>query len=362
MLENIKLDIIYYGAQKDFEMEFNLCGCCRMRLLTTVAEDLKDFLNCLKVAVSRSRVVLLCGELYGEAGILSIISKAVGRDFEEVENHLYGIAGNGKTRLLKQSIPLVSSSGKLLGCVIEQGPQAIIMISNDKAGRKEIMQNLVHPYVKEKSKFETASDTNLGLVNTESEPDILISPEAQALEVPLETEEEIDEAPIQADTEAEKSELSLGDTNDSAEELETVSLEDFSAKNESATLEVDITREDTDEEFIENDNVLPNNGGLVLPENFDEDEADEAVFDSDIFKKYNEDYSLINPANNRNNHKKGRNRGSSPIILILFCLVLCLIGVMVYFLLVKPAQAGIDIGENFHNLFSFVLKGVYRLW
>ena len=37
----MKVDVIYYKTNTDFEMEFNLCGCCRMRLLTDKAPDRK---------------------------------------------------------------------------------------------------------------------------------------------------------------------------------------------------------------------------------------------------------------------------------------------------------------------------------
>ena len=30
MFQNLKVDVIYYKTNTDFEMEFNLCGCCRM--------------------------------------------------------------------------------------------------------------------------------------------------------------------------------------------------------------------------------------------------------------------------------------------------------------------------------------------
>ncbi len=358
MLENIKLDIVYYNTKKDFEMEFNLCGCCRMRLLTAEVDNLKDFANCIKVAVARSRVVLLCGELYGKTGLLNIISKAVGRDFEEVENSLYGIAGDGKTSLLKQSIPLVTSGGQLLGCVIEQGPQAIIMISNNKDGRREIMQNLVHPYIKEKNKFESNIATNSVLESSEIEPEILSSSKAETFKAPCETEAQISETITETDTEEVETEHSLYNTDESEAELETVSLENIAAQNEANTFVEDTTADDTDEDATENDTVLPSSSDLV----FAEGEDNETVFTADVFKKYNETFSLINPANNRNGYKNGRNRGNSPIILILFCLVLCLLGVIIYFLLVKPAQADIDIVENFNNLFSFALKGVNRPW
>ena len=360
MLENIKVDVIYYGTQKDFEMEFNLCGCCRMRLLTATADDLKGFLNCIKVAVARSRVILLCGELYAEEGLLNIISKAVGRDFEAVENPVYGIAGDCKTRLLKQSIPLVTSNGKLMGCVIEQGPQAIIMISADKDGRKEIMQNLVHPYIKELSKSEGGIATDLVLETVANEPEISGSSEHEVLDEPCEIEEEINEN----ETQTEDLEQSLDEGNENEEELETVSLEDFATQNEADAFLDDTIADDTVEDAAENDNVLPHNSSLVFAECEDNEEDDnETVFTADVFKKYNETFSLIDPVNDRNGrYKHGRNRGNSAIILILFCLVLCLLAVIIYFLLVKPAQAGIDIVENFNNLFSFALKGVNWPW
>ena len=49
MLQNIKVDIIYYKTATDFEMEFNLCGCCRMRLLTDKAPDRRSMVQNLPV-------------------------------------------------------------------------------------------------------------------------------------------------------------------------------------------------------------------------------------------------------------------------------------------------------------------------
>ena len=39
MFQNLKVDVIYYKTNSDFEMEFNLCGCCRMRLLSDKTPD-----------------------------------------------------------------------------------------------------------------------------------------------------------------------------------------------------------------------------------------------------------------------------------------------------------------------------------
>ncbi len=396
MLENIKLDIIYYNTQKDFEVEFNLCGCCRMRLLTAVANDIKSFISAIKVAVARSRVVLLCGKLYEDDGLLNIISKAIGRDFEEVDSSLYGIAGDGKTRLLKQSIPLVTESGKLIGCVIEQGPQAIIMISEDKNGRKEIMQNLVHPYIKElsKSSGDVTDETEKSqeeIIDTKSE--IIPEPEALSAEEPADSkdfEEAVFEEQEAEENEAQTADETLTETEDE-EELETVSLEDFgNAQNDEITeagskAEVqneegndgaadeaeDLAedKEDNSAEDSEDDNAAESNSaplGLIyaIPDDDYADDDEPTHFSADVFKEYNENFSLIGHIDDEDEkpRRRGRYRRRSPIIPILISLVLCLAAVIIYFLLVKPTQAGIDIGENFSNLFSLALKEGAFLW
>ena len=45
MLYNLRSDIIYYKSSSDFELEFNLCGCCRMRLLTDKPSNKKAFVH-----------------------------------------------------------------------------------------------------------------------------------------------------------------------------------------------------------------------------------------------------------------------------------------------------------------------------
>lgn len=47
MFYNIKSDIIYYKTATDFELEFNLCGTCRMRLLSDKMQDKKSFVHSL---------------------------------------------------------------------------------------------------------------------------------------------------------------------------------------------------------------------------------------------------------------------------------------------------------------------------
>ena len=78
MIQNLKVDIIYHLTPSDFEMEFNMCGCCRMRLLNDKTTDKKSFIKSLARAVSRSRVIMVCGPLFSENGIISTEATAIG--------------------------------------------------------------------------------------------------------------------------------------------------------------------------------------------------------------------------------------------------------------------------------------------
>ena len=142
MFQNIKADVIYYKTNTDFEMEFNLCGCCRMRLLTDKSPDRKTLVNHLVRAVSRSRVIMITGALFGEEGLIKTCSQAINRSLEKLDTKQYSISGEEEIEILKDSIPLVSSDGIFGGCIIEQGPQTLILLSENKDIRKNIMQNL----------------------------------------------------------------------------------------------------------------------------------------------------------------------------------------------------------------------------
>ena len=69
MIQNLKVDIIYHLTPSDFEMEFNLCGCCRTRLLNDKTSDKKSFVRALARDVARSRVIIVCGPLFGAESI-----------------------------------------------------------------------------------------------------------------------------------------------------------------------------------------------------------------------------------------------------------------------------------------------------
>lgn len=166
MLQNIKVDIIYYKTNTDFEMEFNLCGCCRMRLLTDKVSDKKTLVHSMARAVSRSRVIIIAGCLFGEDGVIKIAADAIGTTLCNADSKTYGISGEETIEILKGSTPLVSPDGYFGGCIIESGPQTMILVSDNKNVRKGIMQSLIHPYIEEISSIKTQENPQ---ILTESE-------------------------------------------------------------------------------------------------------------------------------------------------------------------------------------------------
>ena len=158
MVQNIKTDIIYYKTNTDFEMEFNLCGCCQMRLLTDKALDKKTLIANLSRAVARSQIILVVGALFGEDNITSNISCAIGKKVVFADNKTYGITSSEKIEIIEGSTPLVTADGIFGGCIIESGPQTMILLSESKSVRKSIMKNLIHPYIEEVYASEPKSE------------------------------------------------------------------------------------------------------------------------------------------------------------------------------------------------------------
>lgn len=163
MLQNIKTDIIYYKTSTDFEMEFNLCGCCRMRLLTDKAPDRKSLVHNLARAVSRSRIILIVGGLFGDEGTIATVAGAISKKLTAIDNSVYGISDRSEIRIIEGATPLVSADGCFGGCIIESGPQAMIILSDNKSLRKNIMNTLIHPYIGELAAAEMQSKAESSL-------------------------------------------------------------------------------------------------------------------------------------------------------------------------------------------------------
>lgn len=186
MFQNFKTDIIYYNTLTDFELEFNLCGCCgRMRLLNDKCSDKKTLLLSLSRAVSRSRVVIVTAPIFNGENIIGTIASAIGKETETINNNEFNIASEQEISIIKGSLPLVTPDGIFGGCIIESGPQSLIILTDNKPVRKALMKTLIHPYIEEIHTMETSSET-------EEEP---VSEELPGEEIVQDTNEIITEEP-----------------------------------------------------------------------------------------------------------------------------------------------------------------------
>ena len=148
-MQNLKVDIIYYQSPSDFEMEFNLGSSCHMRTLSDKTTDKKSFIKALVRGVARSRVIMCCGPLFAEDGLIKIVSKAIGTGTSRCDNKIYGINSDEPIDIISGSTPLVTPDGYFGGCIIESDPQTIILLTENRTFRKSIMKNLIHPYMSE---------------------------------------------------------------------------------------------------------------------------------------------------------------------------------------------------------------------
>ncbi len=199
MIQNLKVDIIYHSTPSDFEMEFNLCGCCRMRLLNDKTTDKKAFIKSLTTAVSRSRVIIACGPLFGAEGLIKTVAKAIGSHATPCDNATYGIKSDEIIEIIGGSTPLVTPDGYFGGCIIESGPQTIVLLTENRNFRKAIMQNLIHPYIEElcytptKSVISAPANQSEPVTEYITEPDLEYDTETDVVENVYEASSSTDE-------------------------------------------------------------------------------------------------------------------------------------------------------------------------
>lgn len=179
MVQNIKVDVIYYKTPTDFEMEFNLCGCCRMRMLTDKTSDRRSFIHSLSRAVSRSRIIICSGPLFESEGLINSVAIAIGKPLEQADFSKYRIRSNEPVPIIRGSMPLVTAEGIFGGCIIESGPQSIILLTENRGVRKMLMSSLIHPYIEELSVLSSAPATSS--VNPSQAADAVIEPSAETV-------------------------------------------------------------------------------------------------------------------------------------------------------------------------------------
>ena len=183
----MKVDIVYYKTNTDFEMEFNLCGCCRMRLLNSKVSDRKDLILSLTRAVSRSKIIIVAGNLFGEDNIIENIAGAIGKEVTVADNQKYGIKSEEQINIISGSVPLVNSDGYFGGCIIESGTQVMILVSESKSIRKSVMESLIHPYI---TQLYTSANNTADSDKTNETAAPAAEPQADAVDNPTDAASE----------------------------------------------------------------------------------------------------------------------------------------------------------------------------
>ena len=359
MFQNLKVDIVYYKTNTDFEMEFNLCGCCRMRLLTDKSPDRKTALHSLARAVSRSRIIIVTGRLFGEDGIINMVSSATGIPLSELEKSNYGISSNEKIEVLKGSTPLVTPEGYFGGVIIESGPQTMILISENKNIRKNIMQNLIHPYVEElcavelKEKAAAITETHNHSQNTEAD--------AVNTENPDETVENSEETIVEETVIGEQEET---ETEEESAEEETEDREEIYTETEQDIV-IDTTQSDAEADAIVSSGMIFESDGDDIVVSPIEDVEAPIIVDSNpednttearikITEEYLKDYILETDEEYEERPKFLLNK----MILALAIVLLIIFAILCFCIFYIPASAGLDVGdyirETFNTLFGKV--------
>ncbi len=317
MIQNIKVDIVYYMTATDFEFEFNLGSCCHMRLLNDKAKDKKAYVNSLARAVSRSQIILSVGPVFGEDGLIAVTAAAIGKSLKVIDNKAFGIEDDGKIEIIDGAVPLVTPEGYFGGCIIESGPQTIVILTENRTIRKSVMKTLIHPYVEDMSLMQSAGST----------------PAAIKTDIVREQAEPVPEEKPAQDYREEQPEMPAEDTSDSEfiEEQEpthkTDIPEDIPKEEPETTAEAENDIEfdfSIDKEYDISETESPEDGGGLLVE-------EDSSYGT---KKY----------------PKGIN---ISIIIITAILLLAIIGLL-YMLVFLPMKNGVSTTEYIGQLFKGV--------
>lgn len=177
-MSHLKTEIIYYCGTADFEFEFNLNATSPMRLFTENPTDEKSLISSLSLAVSRSRITFITADF--DDKFVETIANTIGFKTETIVPEEYGITKKMANKFITNGVPLVTSNGVYGGIILESGPQSLILITNDRPIRKQLMSELVKGYIIDLS--ETPNES-LHTAAVEEKADIDTMPEE------IETEE-----------------------------------------------------------------------------------------------------------------------------------------------------------------------------
>ena len=381
MFQNLKVDVIYYKTNTDFEMEFNLCGCCRMRLLTDKTPDKQTMVHSLARAVSRSRIILVIGSLFGDNSIIKTAADAIGYSLSTLDCKKYGVNSDDKISIIDGATPLVTADGLFGGIIIESGPQTMILLTDNKSVRKTVMQTLIHPYLEElcATELKEKAAENRKPENDENDnfyaDSPLIIPDSQEDDIKSYDESEIETDLLYTEEENIGPEFDLVNAEESyAEENETMDPEFRlipSEENEEENDELpELSDEDkafaetilsntdfTPREIDEGEKPLEEESDLIFkskPDSNEEEKEPEIPLemtecDSSII--YDEDYEEISSKSTKANKPKA---GLTIAILCLAIFLLLVLVVLCYCVIFIPSLQGTSPTKYIKEIFSTI--------
>ncbi|MBE6732566.1 MAG: hypothetical protein E7561_01025 [Ruminococcaceae bacterium] len=396
MIQNIKVDAIYYLTNSDFEMEFNLCGCCKMRLLTDKAENPKNLVGLLSRAVSRSQVIICCGKLFDNDGLIKIVSQAIKRPLCTVNNSDFGIMDESEINIIDGSLPLVNSDGCFCGCIIESGPQSIILLTDNKSIRKTVMKQLIHPYIEELSIARNTNDTKAEETNASDleEAEIVTEPETILENDSLEETVDAENLPQNDETllDSEQTEIVDEVTSDESADNDTTDEVIEASDDELIENQPDEQTEEpesNEDEETDTSNTEDTSADITLPEVImDEEIVDEPEIFMDPaeinsgFELYLEpervkyskkshyelnyvpserDNDFISESSDIEYFEEPKNKFMSLPILIISIVLLVALAALVYLLVLVPMSSDYTFSEYVRDIFSVSINLPFRL-
>ncbi len=327
MISNIKTELIYYNAPKDFAFEFNMNSACQMRLLTGVVSEPRDLLGALSKAVTRSRVIIIMSEI--NDSFISLIAQTIGFKTEVLDKASFGITSALCENLITNSVPLVSSDGVFGGFILESGPQSLIAITPDRNTRTELMNSFVNQYLNDLSDY----------IPPVPAPEVYEEhyvPESVETENALINNQTEEQSNTEADFESAELEITEVDNThneviiEEAEIIENEVQENTDAFTASA---------DTNEDVHISETTVDEGSTDIFPDT-------EIYFDADGNRQEETDQQP--------KITKKRNPINIPILIL--SIILCaLIAFIVYSLFIEPTLNGVSIIDNIKDLFSFLM-------
>ena len=341
-----------------------------MRLLTDKAPDRKSMVHNLARAVSRSRVIIIVGSLFGDEGVLSTVAGAIGKPLSPIDNKLYGISEGGEISVISGATPLVTPDGYFGGCIIESGPQSMILLSDSKSVRKTIMSTLIHPYIEELCATELKAKADAAV-------QVPIAPVTPVIEEPAPSAEE-------PETEAETETVDILSSSEGIETVENANAEPI-AETETETEEtappLDENEKAGDSIPISAYSASPDNsvelyGGMVFEEDADvkrepyavpdTSEDDGMYIEPQRMKKgatnyYNHRYAAesfdetVYRADTGNNTKRPSVFYGNTAILITAIVLLVILAVLCYCIFYIPSKDGVSAAAYLRETFGTLL-------